>query len=289
MTEDFSQLSQELHAVVRFTAAHVAEASHRFPSTEVERLLAIRFGLSRRRVRAVIRHLVGTGELVYTYEHGCSFLEPSYRKSVRVGERVVLAPADQPDQTDGETDPAEVAVRIAPGASFGSGRHPTTRLAIRGIEQALGGLSSAARLERSVVLDIGTGSGVLVIAAVKLGAGRGVGIDTDACARFEARQNIDLNRLTANIRVSDEPLQKIKPTGRYDIIVANLRLPTLLRLAVPIVQLTKLRGRLVLSGIRVEEMDGLLEAYRVHGCPSVWVEEEKGWGVVVCEKQNAPR
>ncbi len=289
MPEDFSQLPQELHAVVRYTAAHVAEASHRIPSAEVERLLANHFGLSRRRVRAVIRYLLGTGELVYTYEHGCSFLEPSYRKPVRVGKRVVLVPADQPEQADGETDPVTVAVRIAPGASFGSGRHPTTRLAIRGIDQALGSLSSAAGPDRSLVLDIGTGSGVLVIAAVKLGAGRGVGIDTDACARFEARQNIDLNRLTDNIRVSEDPLQKIKPTGRFDIIIANLRLPTLLRLASPIVQLAKPRGRLVLSGIRVEEIDGLMDAYRVHDCPSVWVAKEKGWGAVVCERQTEPR
>jgi ribosomal protein L11 methyltransferase len=282
MRENDSAPPQELVAQARAAAAYFAGASARHLSAEVERELARRFGLSRRQARTVIRHLVGTGELTYTYEHGSSFLERSYHRPVKIGERVVLVPADGPFRAGDE----EVVVRIAPGSSFGSGRHPTTRLALRGLEQALGNVSPVGGLQRSAVLDIGTGSGVLVIAAVKLGVGRGLGIDTDPCARFEARQNIECNRLAARIQVSNKDTEKLKPTGRYDFIVANLRLPTLMRLASPICGLTPPWGRLILSGIQSQEMNKLLHVYRSNGFHALWTAEEKGWGAVVCERER---
>ncbi len=280
MRGNFAALPQELDMVVRSAAAHFAGAAGRNPSAEVERELARRFGLTRRQIRTVIRHLVGTGELTYTYEHGCSFLECSYSKPVKIGERIVLVPADHPFRAVDE----EVAVRIAPGASFGSGRHPTTRLALQGVERALVRFSPAGGPQWSAVLDIGTGSGVLVIAAVKLGVRHGLGIDTDPCARFEARQNVQRNRLSSRIRISNQTVENLKPTGRYDLVVANLRLPTLVRLASTICDLTPPLGRLILSGIRAEEIHNLLHAYRANGFQALWTREEKGWGAVVCEK-----
>jgi ribosomal protein L11 methyltransferase len=282
MREKVSALPQELVAEARAAAAYLAGVCARHLSAEVERELSRRFGLSRREARSVIRHLVGTGELTYTYEHGCSFLECSYNRPVKIGERVVLAPADRPFRAVDE----EVVVRIAPGGSFGSGRHPTTRLALRGLEQALGYSAPDRGLQRSAVLDIGTGSGVLVIAAVKLGVGRGLGIDTDPCARFEARRNVQRNRLAARIRVSDQTTEQIKPTGRFDFVLANLRLPTLARLAPTICDLTPPWGRLVLSGVRAEEVKPLLNAYRRNGFDALWTAEEKGWSTVVCERPH---
>ena len=273
------QSRTELDAVVRDAATLLTESPHRMSSAEVERLLTGRFDLSRRQAHQVIRQLVTAGNLVYTYEQGCSFLEPSFQKPVEVGERVVLVPVNQRYQTTGK----EVAVYIAPGASFGCGRHPTTRLAIQGIEFALGSVSPPSLLGRSAVLDIGTGSGVLVITAVKLGVGRGVGIDTDPCARVEARQNIAHNQLDDRILISAKTEEDIIPTGRYNIILANLRLPTLLQMADRICRRLTPPGMLVLSGVRVEETTRLLDAYRVHGCHSLWVGEEKGWAAAVCQ------
>ena len=280
MPASSKQRRAELNAVARDVATLLTESPHRMPSTEVERLLIRRFDLSRRQARQVIRRLVKTGDLAYTYEHGCSFLEPSFRKPVEVGERVVLVPVNQQYHTTGK----EVTVYIAPGASFGCGRHPTTRLAIQGIEFALDSVSPSGLLERSVVLDIGTGSGVLVITAVKLGVGRGLGIDTDPCARVEARHNVEHNRLTDKIQISVNTDKNIIPTGRYNIILANLRLPTLLQIADRICRRLVPPGMLILSGIRVEEITRLLDAYRIHGCHSLWVRKEKGWAAVVCQR-----
>lgn len=279
MPADASERSFDLDAVVRRASAHLAASTHRIPSVDVQRQLARRFSLNRRQARAVIRRLVTIGDLVYTCEHGSSFLEHSYRKPVKVGDRVVLIPSDHSYRAAVE----EVAVRIAPGAAFGSGRHPTTRLAIRGVEQALKHLSPDHPMGQTDALDIGTGSGVLVIAAVKLGVGRGVGIDTDPNARFEARQNVCLNRLAARIRIVDTPVAKIKPTGLFFLVTANLRLPTLVRLAAAICNLTQPAGRLVLSGIRAEEREGLREAYQRHHFCVRWEAVEKEWGAMVLQ------
>jgi len=282
MPGDSTVLTKDMEAVAGFAIEHLSETCHRSPAIEVERLLAKQFGLGRRQGRAVIRHLVRTGELIYANEHGSSFLEPSFHRPVRIGARIVLVPADLPYRTCGQ----EVAVRIAPGASFGSGRHPTTRLALRGLEEAAGKISKAGCPPDSVVLDIGSGSGVLVIAAVKLGLGRGVGIDTDPCARWEARQNIQLNRLSGKIRVGDQPTDQTNPTGRFNFVAANLRTPTLMRLVPTICDWSTPSGRLVLSGIRTEEMDGLLNRYRAHGFHELWVAGEKGWVAIVLQRQQ---
>ena len=282
MTLDNPALPPELKAAAQFAATYLAEAVHRSSSAEIERLLVHRYGLRRRQAHAIIRHLVASGELVYTYEHGSSFLEPSFCRPVRVGKRVVLVPDGHPYRAAA----GQVTVRIAPGASFGSGRHPSTRLAIRGIEQALEGIPWNGRPQRPVVLDIGTGSGVLVIAAVMLGAGQGVGIDLDPCARHEARQNVRLNRRDALITISDQTVEKIEPTGRFDLIAANLRLPTLLNRSSSICNLMNSSARLVLSGIRVEEMDGLSSAYRANGFRLVWVAQEKGWSAGLWQRQG---
>ena len=279
MARNSTDLSRQLDAAARFAVAHLGKAVCRSPSVELERLLASRFELRRRQVRTVIRHLVNTGELAYTTEHGSSFLEISYHRPVKVGERVVLVPADRPYRSSG----GEVVVRIAPGSSFGSGRHPTTRLAIRGIELAVKETLPADRLQDSAVLDIGTGTGVLAITAVKLGIGRGIGIDREACSRFEARQNVVLNQLADRIRIESELPDHKNATGRYLILAANLRLPTLFNLASSNCRLTRPPGRMVLSGIRVAEIDGLLDAYRAQCCKVLWVAEEDGWGAAVLQ------
>lgn len=283
MSADCKATWDDLDAVARDAATRLTESPRRMPSTEVERLLIHRYDVSRSQARTVIRRLVTTEDLAYTYEFGCSFLEPSFRKPVRVGEKVVLVPADLLYRTAEQ----EVAVRLATGASFGCGRHPTTRLAIRGVEWALGGLSSVRRPEQSAVLDIGTGSGVLAIAAVKLGVERGLGVDTDPCARFEARQNVAHNLLTGEIHISAQPIETIKPTGRFYFVTANLRAPTLRNAVSLICRLVAPGGWLILSGIRAEELKGLCETYRIAGCQSYWTAVEKDWAAVVCQKQTA--
>ncbi|RPJ69190.1 MAG: methyltransferase domain-containing protein [Desulfobacteraceae bacterium] len=234
--------------------------------------------LSRGAVQSALRDLVADGELAYTHEHGRTFLEPSFDRAVRVARRIVLAP---PGRTV-SPQPGDVVIRIRPGASFGGGRHPTTRLALRAIEEVLSRTDIAAAAAGGRVLDIGTGTGVLAIAAVLLGLGGGVGLDIDPCAVAEARENVRLNGLEGKIEITDRPLALVDRP--FLLIAANLRLPTLAGLAQRLETLTAEGGGVVLSGIRVEECDELLSAYsRSFEC--VWRAEEFEWAGIALKRR----
>ena len=131
------------------------------------------------------------GELFYTYIHGSSFIEKSVNKPLNVSNRIVLVPAGM----HGNCNPGRVTVRIIHGGSFGNGHHPTTRISLRGIDFVLNrGVFREQELKKGA-LDIGTGSGILAIAAVKLGIKKAVGIDIEAIARKEAIENVRVNGL----------------------------------------------------------------------------------------------
>ncbi len=234
--------------------------------------------VSRESVQSAIRDLVAEGEMAYTHDHGRTFLEPSFDRAVRVGRRIVLAPPGR--AFSAETD--DVVIRIRPGVSFGAGRHPTTRLALRAIEAAVNGLGQDAGIAAGNVLDIGTGSGVLAIAAVKLGFSGGIGLDIDPCAVAEARENVRLNGLEGRIEVSDRAVEGI--SQRFVLIAANLRLPTLLQLAPRIDLLTEAKAAVVISGIRTEEISSIESALQ-EGFWREWSTEEDDWVGLVMRKK----
>jgi ribosomal protein L11 methyltransferase len=252
----------------------------RMPPAQIIKEVGGRLKIRKNRVQRAIRDLVAAGELAYTFEHGRTFLEPSFDRSVRVAERIVLTPPGKEFQPG----PEDVVIRIIPGASFGGGRHPTTRLALRGVEfvlthreKALGGIGSR-------MLDIGTGSGVLAIAAVMLGIESGIGIDVDPCALAEAKANVRLNGLEGCIVISAVPAESIN--GSFALIAANLRLPTLLSLAPSVAVWTLLGASVVISGLRVEEKETLLCVYAKRSFEQVWCDEEDDWAGLVLRKEG---
>jgi len=224
--------------------------------------------LKKKRVQKAIRELVAAGELAYTLEHGRTFLEPSFDRPVRVSKRIVLLPPEKAFVPG----PEDVAIRIRPGASFGAGRHPTTRLALKGIEYVM---TCCEKPPSGRVLDIGTGTGVLAMAAVLLGIEAGIGIDLDPCAVAEAGANVRLNGLEGRITVSDTAVERI--SGSYALVAANLRIPTLLRLAPLIAGWTPPGAAVVISGIRLEEGETLLSAYAKQSFEQTWCCEEAEW------------
>jgi ribosomal protein L11 methyltransferase len=235
-------------------------------------------------VQDAIRELVAAGVLAYTAEHGRTFLEPSFDRPVRVSARIVLTPPDR-DEPPG---PGDIVVRLRPGAAFGVGRHPTTRLSLRGIDFALSRDGAACRGAGSRVLDIGTGSGVLTIAAVKLGIENGVGLDIDPCAVAEAAHNVSLNGLAGCIEISDRSLEGLD--GVFSLVVANLRLPTLARLAAPIAALTMPGGALVVSGVQQEEQVAVFAAFGRQRFECAWAVAEDRWvGLVLYKNKGGHR
>ena len=247
----------------------------------LEKKLIEKYELSKKQINYVIRSLVAGGELVYTYEYGMTFLERSFARPVRVSKHVVL----QPPGHHYDAKPKDVIVKIRAGAAFGFGNHPTTRLAIKGIEFVLLGAQVIVSRYNSSLLDIGTGSGVLLITAVLCGIQTGLGIDIDACARVEAAKNVQINGIEKQVAVSGQSLADIRQ--RFTVISANLRAPSLKKLYCQISARADPNAFLILSGIKDNELDDVLKVYKKEGFKKIWEEDESGWTGIVLRRFNS--
>ncbi len=145
----------------------------------------------------------------------------------------------------------KLTVVIEPKMAFGTGDHPTTRLCLEALDAYL------AAHPGDSVLDVGTGTGVLAIAARKLGAGRVAAIDTDLIAVEQARENAQLNQ-ARDVEVSLNGLETV--SGSFDCVVANILANTLIKMA-PVLKL-KVRRRLVLAGILTGQQREVELAFR---------------------------
>ena len=251
----------------------------RMSSLKLEKILAEQYKLEKRKIKSVIRDLVARGELVYTYEFGSSFLDRSFNKPVRVSARVVIKPPGHRYRAD----PGDIVIQIMPGAAFGDGRHPTTRLAIRAIEVVLAEIKFDDPELQHTVLDIGTGSGILAMTALRLGIHQGIGIDIDPCARWEAKKNININGLEDRLDISDRYLETIDRF--FTLITANLRLPTLKKIGSCLRKITVPNGFVVFSGIRSHESADLINAYSKKGFTCVWQDHELNWAGIVLQRK----
>ena len=170
-------------------------------------------------------------------------------RSVHVGKIVIAPPWDVPADATRSAD--DLVIVIQPSMGFGTGHHATTRLCIGALQR----LNVAGR----TVLDVGTGSGVLAIAASLLGASRSVGIDDDADAITAARENLELNppaeatMLVADLRATD--------VGSADVVIANLTGGLLIAAARTLQDFVARGGSLILSGLMAVEERDVLAAF----------------------------
>jgi len=267
--------------ITKFVLATIRQSRRRWTPQALSTNMTVAFDMTRRQAGTIIRGLVAAGELAYTYHLGHSFLEISFNRPVRVSNRVVL----KPPSLAYAAQPEDVVINIKPGAAFGIGTHPTTQLAIKGIEHAVQ-LTDGCRVGTGTsILDIGTGSGVLAITALKMGIESGMATDIDPCARVEAVANIRLNGLADRIAIFDRSIEEI--AGRFSLVVANLRYPTLVQLLAALGQLMDDTGAAVLSGFTTDELPRLLACCRENRFEPRWQAEDRQWAAVVI-KQNEP-
>jgi ribosomal protein L11 methyltransferase len=177
---------------------------------------------------------------------------------IRVSERLWIVPSWHVPP-----DPHAVNVLLDPGLAFGTGSHASTRLCLRWLERNIAGGDN--------VLDYGCGSGVLAIAALKLGARRAVGVDIDRQAVAAASANAERNGVDAAFHDSHQRLD-----FNADMVVANILANPLKLLAPLLARLCRSRGRLALSGLLAHQAEEVRAAYET------WfelenVEEEEGW------------
>ena len=191
-------------------------------------------------------------------------------RPLRVGPRSWV----QPPWEDAPAAPGEARVLIDPGMAFGTGSHPTTALCLERLDELL------AELPGADVLDVGTGSGVIALLAVKLGAGRVCGTENDPVALEAARRGAGLNGIPSErMRWALADPDQL-PEAPYRIVVANILLNTLIELAPAIARKVASGGRLVLSGLLAAQADEAEAAYAALGLSPAGRAQRDGWARV---------
>lgn len=220
----------------------------------------------------------------------------------KVSKRIVVAPL-------GFENPAEegpVTIRLRPGLAFGTAEHPTTRSCLALLDRLFPPLSHTSRTSdpadpadsaktsdtsdtsdaadtAGTILDVGTGSGILAIAAALLGAHRVIGLESDPHACADARENVQENGVEGRVEVQQcmADASAIGHMGPFDGILANIEPHGLLPLVPGLARALAPAGWLVLSGIPRGEREAVIAAAAHHGlAPSDTIEEEGWWSAV---------
>jgi ribosomal protein L11 methyltransferase len=167
-------------------------------------------------------------------------------KPMSFGQRLWVCPAqesiDQPDA---------VVIKLDPGLAFGTGTHPTTALCLEWLDSEV--------LTGKQIIDYGCGSGILAIAALKLGAASAVALDHDPQALIASRENAEKNGVSDRLTTC---LPDALPSGQFDLLVANILAGPLLQLAPEFARLIRPGGRFALSGILAEQQPEVESVYR---------------------------
>jgi ribosomal protein L11 methyltransferase len=166
-------------------------------------------------------------------------------RPMRFGERLWVCPSNQ-----APPEPDAINLLLDPGLAFGTGTHPTTALCLEWLD--------AHPPEGLAVIDYGCGSGILAIAALKLGAQRVLGVDLDPQALIASRDNAEANGVAANLEVF---MPDDFSGEAADVLLANILANPLIELAPRMKELVKPGGQVVLSGILREQADAVTEAY----------------------------
>ena len=164
-------------------------------------------------------------------------------------------------------EPSAINVTLDPGLAFGTGSHPTTRLCLEWLARELPPDAN--------VLDYGCGSGILAIAAAKLGARHVTGVDVDVPAIDAARANAAVNRVAATFALPDA--LDAGAAGTFDVVVANILANPLILLAPALAARTRAGGRIVLSGVLADQAAQVAVAYAPWFMMKLWKSGEDGW------------
>lgn len=195
-------------------------------------------------------------------------------KTIRIGKRLVVKPTwERYRRRTGD-----VVVELDPGMAFGTGDHPTTRACLRALEQM--------PVEDNLVVDLGTGSGILAIAAAKLGARSVIALDVDPVAVEAARTNCALNQVTDLVNVRQGSLETLHDLHQQpvDLVLANLTSLLHLEIAEPILRLVRAGGTVIASGIGEPMSRAVTASYRKAGASRIVLRRHGEWRTLIVHK-----
>lgn len=198
-------------------------------------------------------------------EEGWQEAWKSHFHLLKIGKRVVI----KPSWIDYQPEPEQIVIEIDPGMAFGTGYHPTTYTCLEALEQLVEADAS--------VLDLGTGSGILAIAAIRLGAKSVIAMDIDEQAIRAARQNLRRTRTLRQAKLVQGSLpHPMAPSGQFDLAVANISGRAIRDRAPFLVSTLRAQGILVASGMLNTQAQEVSETLSGLGCTLVqeWPREE---------------
>ena len=197
-------------------------------------------------------------------------------KPLRVGRHFVVSPTWE----EVDAGPEDLVILIDPGRAFGTGHHETTRLCLEWLEERV---SVRPDVGACSLLDVGTGSGILAMAAALLGFANVLGIDNDPEAIEVADENVRLNGLEGKVQLR---LDTVSGRDRFEVVVANIQANPLIGMAGRLAKILEPSGHLVLSGILVEQKEQVKTAYAAEGLQQIDERTAGEWCLLAFERAS---
>lgn len=204
-------------------------------------------------------------------------------KPILIGEGLLILPAwlESPD-------PKRIPIKIDPGMAFGTGTHPTTQLCLELMEVSFK-QSKIDNRKSEIVIDVGCGSGILSIAALKLGASKVLGVDIDIESVKNSRENADVNEVGEELLLGQGSVTEVLagqfPFKSAPLVVANILAPVLIRLFdAGLADLIEPNGEIILSGILDHQAESVIEAGQAKGLKRGEVRQMKDWVAISMKK-----
>jgi ribosomal protein L11 methyltransferase len=197
----------------------------------------------------------------------------SHFSLLKLGQHLVI----KPSWIEYQPEPEDVLIELDPGLAFGTGYHPTTYTCLEALEHLVQpGMN---------ILDLGTGSGILTIAAVKLGAARVLALDIDSIAVQAARQNFQRTGIQNQVTLAQGTLpHPLAHPAKYDLVVANISSRAIRERAPHILPVLRPQGALIASGIIKEQYQETEEALLAAGLTAIEVWPLEDWTTLVCRR-----
>ncbi len=194
------------------------------------------------------------------------------REVIRISERIVIKPSFK----EYESKEEEIIITLDPKMSFGTGEHESTKLALRLIEKYVKG--------NEKVLDVGSGTGVLSIAAIKLGAANAVAVDNDSWCYQNCAENCALNDVVGSIKVVEGEISII-PEEDFDLVLANIQKNILLSISEKLKAKLKKSGIVILSGLLLKDEAEVISRYQSIGFKFIEKKVMGEWIAIVFEME----